>query len=98
MWYVCDVLYVRVSCFVLRADSRRYINVCNCDIFSVVNAGVGDGWGVVSAGHVGGTRGSGIVSSAADVFWMSLVCGMSGVSGVCEMCIRLVRAAWVERV
>ena len=36
--YVCDVLYavlyVRVSCFVVRgcAVSRRYINVCNCDI------------------------------------------------------------------
>ena len=25
---------------------------------------------VVSTGHVGGTRGSGIVSSAADVLWM----------------------------
>ena len=43
MWYVCDVLYavlyVRVSCFVVRgcAVSRRYINVCNCDMFSVVN-------------------------------------------------------------
>ena len=43
MWYVCDVmyavLYVRVSCFVVRGCdvSRRYINVCNCDIFSVVN-------------------------------------------------------------
>ena len=42
MWYVCDllytVLYVRVSCFVVRgcAVSRRYINVCNCDMFSVV--------------------------------------------------------------
>ena len=41
MWYVCDVLYavlyVRVSCFVVRgcAVSRRYINVCNCDMFSV---------------------------------------------------------------
>ena len=41
MWYVCDilyaVLYVRVSCFVVRgsAASRRY--VCNCDMFSVVN-------------------------------------------------------------
>ena len=30
MWYVCDVLY---GCGV----SRRYINVCNCDMFSVVN-------------------------------------------------------------
>ena len=41
--YVCDVLYavvyVRVSCFVVRrgAVSRRYVNVCNCDMFSVVN-------------------------------------------------------------
>ena len=43
MWYVCDVLYavlyIRVSCFVVRecAVSRRSINVCNCDMFSVVN-------------------------------------------------------------
>ena len=42
MWYVRDilyaVLYVRVSCFLVRgcAVSRRYINVCNCDMFSVV--------------------------------------------------------------
>ena len=42
MWYVCDVLYavlyVRVSCFVVRgcAVSRRYILFCNCDMFSVV--------------------------------------------------------------
>ena len=28
---------------------------------------------MVSAGHVGGTRASGIVSSAADVLWMSVV-------------------------
>ena len=33
------LLYVRVSCFVERgcAVSRKYINVCNCDMFSVVN-------------------------------------------------------------
>ena len=43
MWYVCDVLYavlyVRVKCFVVRgcAVSRKYIHVCNCDMFSVVN-------------------------------------------------------------
>ena len=43
MWYVCNVLYtvlyVRVICFVVRgcAASRRYINVCNCDMFSVAN-------------------------------------------------------------
>ena len=32
------MLYVRVSCFVVRgcAVSRRYINACNCDMFSVV--------------------------------------------------------------
>ena len=52
---------------------------------------------VVSAGHVGGTRGSGIVSRAADVIWMSVAGGMRGVGGVCEMCICLARVAWVER-
>ena len=33
------VLYVHVSCFVVRgyAVSRRYIDVCNCEVFSVVN-------------------------------------------------------------
>ena len=35
-------------------------------------------WGMdkVSTGHLGGTRGSGIVSSAADVLWKSVVRGM----------------------
>ena len=43
MWCVRDVLYavlyVRVSCFVVRGCgvSRRYIDVCYCDMFSVVN-------------------------------------------------------------
>ena len=43
MWSICDVLYavlyVRVRCFVVRgsAVSRRYINVCHYDMFSVVN-------------------------------------------------------------
>ena len=31
---------------------------------------------MVSAGRVSGTRGSGIVSSAADGLWMSVVRGM----------------------
>ena len=44
---------------------------------------------MVSAGHVGGTRGSGIVSSAADVLRMSVVRGMRGVGVVCEMCMCL---------
>ena len=43
---------------------------------------------MVSAGHVGGTRGSRIVSSAADVLWMR---GMSGVGGVCELYMCLAR-------
>ena len=35
----CGMLYVSVRCFVVRgcAVSRRYIDVCNCDMFSVVN-------------------------------------------------------------
>ena len=43
---------------------------------------------MVSPGHVGGTRGSGIVSSAADVLWMSVLRGMRGVGGVC-VCVWL---------
>ena len=46
---------------------------------------------MVSAVYVDGTRGSGIVSSAADVLVMHVVCGMRGVGGVCEMCMCL---AW----
>ena len=43
MWYVRDVLYavlyVRISFFGVRGCgvSRRYIDVCYCDMFSVVN-------------------------------------------------------------
>ena len=43
MWYVravlYAVLYVRVSCFVVRGCgvSRRYKDVCYCDLFGVVN-------------------------------------------------------------
>ena len=39
---------------------------------------------MVSAGHVGSTRGSGIVSSAADMLWMR---------GVGEMCMCLARGS-----
>ena len=48
---------------------------------------------MVSEVHVGGTRGSGIVSSAADVLWKSVVCGMRRVGEVCEMCICLARGS-----
>ena len=43
MWYVWNVLYVVLNvcirCFVVHgcAVSRRYIDACNCDMFSVVN-------------------------------------------------------------
>ena len=43
VWYVRDVLYavlyVRVSCFVVCGCgvTRRYVDVCYCDMFSVVN-------------------------------------------------------------
>ena len=37
MWYVCDGLYVNCSVTNGCAVSRRYINVCNSDMFSVVN-------------------------------------------------------------
>ena len=32
-------MYVRIICFVVRgcAILRRYINVCNCDMFSVID-------------------------------------------------------------
>ena len=46
---------------------------------------------MVSAWHVCCTRGSGIVSGAADVIWMSVVRGMRGVGEVCEMCMCLAR-------
>ena len=46
---------------------------------------------MVGAGHVGSTRGSGIVSGAADVLWMSVVRGRRGVGGVSEMYMCLAR-------
>ena len=56
---------------------------------------MGDG-GVfrMGTGHecVGGTRGSGIVSNTANVLEMSVVHGMKGVVGVCEMCMCMARA------
>ena len=50
----------------------------------------------MSAGHVCDTRGSCIVSSAADVLWRSVVRGLRGVGEVCDMCMCLARAAWLE--
>ena len=55
---------------------------------------MGDGGGVVSAGHeyVDATHGSGIVSGTAEVLGMSVVRGMRGVGGVCEIFMYLARA------
>ena len=54
---------------------------------------MGDGGDVVvvSAGNVGGTRGSGMVSSAYVVLGMSVVRGMRGLGEVCEMGMCLAR-------
>ena len=47
----------------------------------------------MSAGHVCDTRGSGIMSCAADVLGMSVVRGMRGVGELCEMCMCLARGS-----
>ena len=46
---------------------------------------------MVSAGHVGGTRDLCIVSSPVDVLGISVVRGMRGVGGVCQLCMCLAR-------
>ena len=56
----------------------------------------GGGVVVVSAGceYMGGTRGSGVVSSTDDMLEMSVVRGVRSVGGVGELCICLDRAWW----
>ena len=50
---------------------------------------LGSGGGVVAvSAYMGSTRGSGVLSSAADVLEMSVV---RGVGGVCDMCMCLAR-------
>ena len=57
------------------------------------NAGVGSGGGVVAvSAYMGGTRDSGVLTSACDVLEMSVV---RDVGGVCDMCMCLARAGWV---
>ena len=93
------VTVMRVMLFVLHVCMLR-----ECDGARLTTMLV---WGMLrcdcgSAGHVVGIRGLGIVSSAADVLWMSVVRGMSGVAGVWEMCMSLARggmgAEWDERI
>ena len=53
------------------------------------NAGVGTGRGVfVVSAYMGGTHGSGVLSSACDVLEMRV---LRGVGGVCDMCMCLAR-------
>ena len=53
---------------------------------------MGSGGGVVAVNaYMGGTRGSGVLSSACDVFEMSVV---RDVGGVCDMCMCLARGGW----
>ena len=82
---------VTVMCVLLFVLDASMLRVCEGD----GNAGVGDGGGVVavSPGHeyVGGTRGSSIVSSTADVLGLSVLRGRRGVDGVCEMCMCFAR-------
>ena len=48
---------------------------------------MGSGRGVVAvSAYMGGTRGSGVLSSAGDVFEMSVVRGAGGVGDMC-MCL-----------
>ena len=73
---------------------RALLHVCmlrECDGDGNVDVGDGGCVVVVSAENVGGTRGSEIVSTAADVLGMSVMRGMRGVGGMCEMCMCLVR-------
>ena len=54
-------------------------------------AGVGSGGDVVAvSAYMGGTRGSGVLSSAGDMPEMCVVRGV-GVGGVCDMCKCLAR-------
>ena len=50
----------------------------------------GDVW-LQGSEYMGGTRGSGFVSTANDVLEMSVVLGVRGICGLCEMCMCLAR-------
>ena len=72
---------VAVILFVLHVCMLR-----ECDGNGSASLGDGGSLVVVSAEYVCGTRGLGVVSSAADVLGMSVVRWMRGVvGGVCEM-------------
>ena len=47
--------------------------------------------GFAVSAYMGGTCGSGVLSSAGDVLEMSM---LRGVGGVCDMCMCLAQAGW----
>ena len=56
------------------------------------DADVGSVVGVIAMSeYLGGTHGSGVLSSACDMLEMSVV---RGVGGVCDMCMCLARSGW----
>ena len=73
---MCVLLFVLHVCMLRECEGTRVTTMLVC----------GDG-GVVSAGHVGGTRGSSIVSRTANMLGMGVVREMRGVGGVCGMCL-----------
>ena len=77
---LCDVCS-RTVCEIVLVSYVDAVTVMRVLLF--VLRGWGDGGCVFlgSAGHVGGTRGASIVSSAADVL------GNGGVGGLCGMCL-----------
>ena len=90
VWYVCDVLYavlyVRVSWFVVHgcAVSRRYIHVCNCDMFSVVK---------VCLDHLKFSVGCVLMVAGMSVVvnvMLSLMSVMSPTPALCNLSIRTV--------
>ena len=69
-------------------DCDAYTVVCGACVYAAIilgcegdgNAGVGSGGGVVAvSAYMGGTRGSGVLSSTGDVLEMSVVRAVGGV-------------------
>ena len=79
---VVAVTVMHVLLFMLHACALRE---CEGD----GNAGLGSVGGVVAvSAYMGGTRGSGVLSSACDVLEISM---MRGVGRVCDMCMCMAR-------
>ena len=91
LWSVCEVVVVPYVVAVVAVTVMHallfVLHVCMLRVCDGARLTAMLVWGM----DVGGTRGSGIVSSAVDVLLMSVVRGMRGVGGVCEMSMCLAR-------